>query len=232
MLFIVSEVELRPAPTTSRRVKMCATVTIERATGVKCEPLLALCARGVDDPRGPPVRSVVRTPWRRRSMDNALEEVVSAGRHEAADHPPRRLEVWLPMLIVAVDQATKALVRDALPVHESITITRAAGHHARAEQRGRVGILNGVDFPSRPSSSPSSRPRRSSGVGMYARQPGAPSTDRPGLRARAHHRRPGRQLIDRVLAGSVVDFVDFYWHGYHFWAFNVADSAISVASRS
>ena len=28
--------------------------------------------------------------------------------------------------------------------------------------------------------------------------------------------------------GSVVDFVDVYWRTYHFWAFNVADSAISV----
>lgn len=35
-------------------------------------------------------------------------------------------------------------------------------------------------------------------------------------------------LIDRVVVGSVVDFVDVYWRTYHFWAFNVADSAISV----
>jgi signal peptidase II len=35
-------------------------------------------------------------------------------------------------------------------------------------------------------------------------------------------------LIDRLLIGSVVDFVDVYWGAYHFWAFNVADSAISV----
>jgi signal peptidase II len=26
----------------------------------------------------------------------------------------------------------------------------------------------------------------------------------------------------------VVDFFDFYWGGWHFWAFNVADAAISV----
>ena len=31
-----------------------------------------------------------------------------------------------------------------------------------------------------------------------------------------------------VLFGSVVDFVDVYWRSHHFWAFNVADSAISV----
>ena len=35
-------------------------------------------------------------------------------------------------------------------------------------------------------------------------------------------------LLDRMIVGSVVDFVDVYWRTYHFWAFNVADSAISV----
>ena len=35
-------------------------------------------------------------------------------------------------------------------------------------------------------------------------------------------------LIDRVVDGSVVDFVDVYWQTHHFWAFNVADSAITV----
>ena len=35
-------------------------------------------------------------------------------------------------------------------------------------------------------------------------------------------------LIDRVRFGAVVDFLDFYWRGWHWPAFNVADSAISV----
>ena len=35
-------------------------------------------------------------------------------------------------------------------------------------------------------------------------------------------------LIDRVTAGYVLDFVDVYWRGWHFWAFNVADAAITV----
>ena len=35
-------------------------------------------------------------------------------------------------------------------------------------------------------------------------------------------------LIDRLRAGYVVDFVDLYWRGWHFWAFNVADAAITV----
>lgn len=44
-------------------------------------------------------------------------------------------------------------------------------------------------------------------------------------------------VIDRVLYGYVVDFLDFHWsflsplfHGGHFPAFNVADSAISAGA--
>ncbi|MCI5150096.1 MAG: signal peptidase II, partial [Candidatus Electrothrix sp. MAN1_4] len=35
-------------------------------------------------------------------------------------------------------------------------------------------------------------------------------------------------VIDRVLYGSVVDFLDVYVKGYHWPAFNVADSGITV----
>ena len=37
-------------------------------------------------------------------------------------------------------------------------------------------------------------------------------------------------VIDRTLHGYVVDFLDFHWVGWHFPAFNVADSAISVGA--
>ena len=37
-------------------------------------------------------------------------------------------------------------------------------------------------------------------------------------------------VIDRVIYGHVVDFLDFYWDNVHFPAFNVADSAISVGA--
>jgi signal peptidase II len=37
-------------------------------------------------------------------------------------------------------------------------------------------------------------------------------------------------LLDRVLHGSVTDFLDFHWGVHHFPVFNLADSAISVGA--
>jgi signal peptidase II len=37
-------------------------------------------------------------------------------------------------------------------------------------------------------------------------------------------------LIDRLLFGYVVDFLDFHWNESHFAAFNVADSAINIGA--
>ena len=39
-------------------------------------------------------------------------------------------------------------------------------------------------------------------------------------------------VIDRVLLGAVVDFLDFHWAGYHWPAFNVADIAITCGAAA
>ena len=35
-------------------------------------------------------------------------------------------------------------------------------------------------------------------------------------------------LIDRIIFGTVVDFLDFMIGGYHWYVFNIADSSVTV----
>jgi signal peptidase II len=37
-------------------------------------------------------------------------------------------------------------------------------------------------------------------------------------------------LVDRLMHGYVIDFIDFYFRSWHFWTFNVADSAITIGA--
>ncbi len=37
-------------------------------------------------------------------------------------------------------------------------------------------------------------------------------------------------MLDRLRLGSVVDFILAHWHDHYFWAFNVADAAITVGA--
>jgi signal peptidase II len=37
-------------------------------------------------------------------------------------------------------------------------------------------------------------------------------------------------VVDRLLHGHVVDFIQVHWHGWYFPAFNVADSAITIGA--
>jgi signal peptidase II len=37
-------------------------------------------------------------------------------------------------------------------------------------------------------------------------------------------------VLDRLLYGAVVDFIDVHYHGWHWPAFNLADSAISIGA--
>src|SRR5436309_12173257 len=161
-------------------------------------------------------------------MDNALDDVVQAGQDDAAAKPRRRLEVWLPMVIVAVDQATKAMIRASLAEHDSRTIIPGLVDFTHVLNSGAAfGFLNGVDFPFKTVVIAVIATAALIGVGVYAA-------------SLAHHQIIARlglaliiggaagNLIDRVLTGSVVDFVDVYWGLHHVRAFNVADSAISV----
>jgi signal peptidase II len=142
--------------------------------------------------------------------------------------PARRLEIWLPIVVVAFDQLSKAIVRATLPLHATREIVPGFMDFTHVQNTGAAfGILNAVDFPFKTVVIAIIATTALVGVGLYA----------AGL---AHHQLVARiglaliiggaagNLLDRVVAGSVVDFVDVYWRSHHFWAFNVADSAISV----
>jgi signal peptidase II len=160
-------------------------------------------------------------------MDNALEELV--GNQDAAAPPPQRLlEFVLPMVVVAIDQATKAMVRASVPVHDSVMVIPGFFNITHALNSGAAfGILDGADFPFKTTLIAIIAAAALIGVGMYAA-------------SLSHHQRIARiglalivggaagNLIDRIRQGYVVDFVDLYWRGWHFWAFNVADAAITV----
>lgn len=162
-------------------------------------------------------------------MDNVInDQAISPGEVGAAAPPRRYLEFWLPIVIVAFDQVTKAMIREALPHQDSITIIPGFVNFTHVLNSGAAfGILNGVDFPFKTVLIAVIAMAALIGVGVYAA-------------SISHHQVIARvglaliiggaagNLIDRVLFGSVVDFVDVYWRSYHFWAFNVADSAISV----
>ena len=55
-------------------------------------------------------------------MDNALEQIAVARQMRLRRRRSGWLEFWLPMVIVAIDQATKAMVRASVPLHDSVTV--------------------------------------------------------------------------------------------------------------
>jgi signal peptidase II len=140
----------------------------------------------------------------------------------------RRIEVWLPVLIVVLDQATKAVVRRALAIHESVTVVPGLLDFTHVRNSGAAfGFLNAVDFPFKATVIAVVATVALVGVAVYtARLAHDQLLARVGLALIIGG--AGGNLIDRLIAGSVVDFVDVYWRSWHFWAFNVADSAISI----
>ena len=130
--------------------------------------------------------------------------------------------------MVILDQVTKALVRPALALHESAVVIPDFLDFTRVHNTGAAfGMLNTVDFPFKAVVLSLVALVALGGVAWYAAT--VPLGDRlarvgiAGVLGGAIG-----NLIDRATAGYVLDFVDAYWNGWHFWAFNVADAAISV----
>lgn len=149
----------------------------------------------------------------------------------APDEPPRvGVLWWLTTAIIVADQITKALVRSTVSLYDSQPLIPGLVDLAHVRNEGvAFGLFNSLDLPFKWAFTTALALAALAGITYYAR-----------------HIRPSEQmarvglsmilggaignLIDRMWAGYVLDFVDVYWRGWHFWAFNVADACISIGA--
>jgi signal peptidase II len=132
--------------------------------------------------------------------------------------------------IVVVDQITKFVVKSTIPLYTKHVVIPNLLDVTHVQNTGAAfGLLNAADFPYKSAVMIGIATLALVAISIYARQLGA-------------HERLSRyglalilggafgNLIDRAISGYVVDFVDVYWGEAHFWAFNVADAAITVGA--
>lgn len=142
----------------------------------------------------------------------------------------RPFELALIAVIVAIDQLTKWIIRRTLAEGESHNIIPGLLDLTHVHNTGAAfGLLNSAELPYKPVIMIAIAALALVAIATYANQLG-------------FHERMARiglalilggafgNLIDRAIYHHVVDFVDVYWGNTHFWAFNVADSAITIGA--
>ena len=153
---------------------------------------------------------------------------------EMTQAPPgvltRRVMASISVVILVLDQLTKLLVRTQISLHDSIEVVPGFLNLVHVRNTGAAfGFLNAVDLGYKQFLMTGVALVALLAIGLYASRVGSRERlARAGL-ALILGGAVGN-LIDRASAGYVVDFVDVYWRSYHFWAFNVADSAITVGA--
>ena len=130
--------------------------------------------------------------------------------------------------MVVLDQIVKAIVRREIALNESITVIPGFFDLTRVHNTGTAfGFMNSTDFPFKTVILACVAIGALAALAMYAATlPANQWLARIGLALILGG--AAGNLIDRIAEGYVVDFVDLYWSGWHFWAFNVADASITV----
>ena len=135
---------------------------------------------------------------------------------------------WVAALVILVDQVTKALILNNLPMHQSVNVIEGLFDitHIR-NPGGAFGLMANMSAATRMFVFLF---LSSLAVGLlfylYKKTPETHSFLATGF-AMIFGGAIGN-LIDRIRFGNVVDFLDFYIGKYHWPAFNVADSAITI----
>jgi signal peptidase II len=139
-----------------------------------------------------------------------------------------QLELSIAAAVVVVDQIVKAVVRSTFELHESLEVIPSFFNLTRVHNFGAAfGLMNAADFPFKTVVLSVVAALALAALAWYgATLPAEQRLARFGLALIVGG--AAGNLIDRIGSGYVIDFFDFYWREWHFWAFNVADAAITV----
>ena len=139
-----------------------------------------------------------------------------------------QVELSIAAAVVVLDQIVKAVVRSTFELHESVIVIPSFFNLTRLHNYGAAfGLMNAAEFPFKTVVLSIVATLALGALSWYgATLPAEQRLARLGLALIIGG--AAGNLIDRLRSGYVVDFVDLYWRDWHFWAFNVADAAITV----
>jgi signal peptidase II len=139
-----------------------------------------------------------------------------------------QVELSIAAAVVVLDQVVKAIVRSTFELHESVVVIPSFFNLTRVHNYGAAfGLMNAAEFPFKTVVLSIVATLALGALSWYgATLPAEQRLARLGLAFIIGG--AAGNLIDRLRSGYVVDFVDLYWRDWHFWAFNVADAAITV----
>ena len=142
----------------------------------------------------------------------------------------RSVMATISLGVLALDQLTKQMVRSSIAVYDVIEVIPGFFNLVHVHNTGAAfGFLNSATLANKQLLMTGIAIVALAAILAYAWQIGQEETlTRAGL-AFIMGGAAGN-LVDRAAVGYVVDFVDVYWRTHHFWAFNVADSAITVGA--
>lgn len=141
------------------------------------------------------------------------------------------LDLSLFLLILTADRITKVIVPYYMDLHQSIPVIPSFFNLTYVRNAGGAfGILSSWESPARRLFFIGASLCAIILLGYLYKQ--ARSDQSPVLRLSLVSIGAGAfgNLYDRAVTGQVVDFLDFFAGPYHWPAFNVADSAITVGA--
>ena len=141
-----------------------------------------------------------------------------------------RPELWLAIALIVADQVSKAAVRATIPLYDTVEVIPGFLNLTHALNTGAAfGFLDRLDFAYKTVVVALLATSALAAIVFYAMTLGS-ETRLSRLALTLVVAGAVGNLIDRVVAGAVVDFVDVYLGTWHFWAFNVADTCISFGA--